>query len=169
MTESEKRLVTPLIFDDEPVLGGETAHFQFEAYANTLARLVAAKTTRTPLTIGVFGEWGTGKTTLLRAIQARLDETEKLGKKDGPAFLTGDSRYGCADTAGNVWEWCLTKWEDSYKDYKSDNNPEGTAARVLRGGAFLYYQGGARCAWRDGYLPDLWVRNLGFRVVVAPG
>jgi formylglycine-generating enzyme required for sulfatase activity/Cdc6-like AAA superfamily ATPase len=108
MTDPERHLVTPLIFDDEPVERGEAAYFQFEAYANTLARLIAARTTRTPLTLGVFGEWGTGKTTLLRAIQARLDDTEKLGKKERPAFLAAaeqDDYRRCRTVWFNAWKY----------------------------------------------------------------
>jgi len=42
----------------------------FETYAQVLAQ--AAKDTVGPFTIGVFGEWGTGKTSLLRLIERRL-------------------------------------------------------------------------------------------------
>jgi hypothetical protein len=47
----------------------------FAAYAQVLAS--AARQTPGPFTIGVFGEWGEGKTSLLRLIQAQLsgDET----------------------------------------------------------------------------------------------
>jgi hypothetical protein len=41
-------------------------HHHFDEFAITLCRLIADKTTRTPLTIGVSGSWGSGKTTLLR-------------------------------------------------------------------------------------------------------
>src|SRR4030067_3148435 len=76
--EGKDKRVTPLIFSDEPLKGYEKAYFQFDAYADTFARLIAAKSTRTPLTIGIFGEWGSGKTTLMQLIKARLEETEKL-------------------------------------------------------------------------------------------
>ncbi len=104
----KQRLVTPLIFNDEPVEAGETAHFQFGAYADTLARLIAAKSTCTPLTVGVFGEWGTGKTTLLRAIQSRLDETEYLGQKGASiSFLARDEHGDCRR--------CRTVWFNAWK------------------------------------------------------
>ena len=44
----------------------------FQAYANVLAK--AALGTPGPFTIGVFGEWGTGKTSLMRLTQAALEE-----------------------------------------------------------------------------------------------
>jgi hypothetical protein len=58
MPDGPKQLVTPLILNDEPLdlEPGDTAYFQFAAYANTLARLIPLRKTRTPLTVGIFGE-----------------------------------------------------------------------------------------------------------------
>ncbi|KFZ76990.1 hypothetical protein ED92_38415 [Amycolatopsis sp. MJM2582] len=44
----------------------------FDTYARILAG--AATDTRGPFTIGVFGEWGTGKTSLMRLIEKRLGD-----------------------------------------------------------------------------------------------
>jgi formylglycine-generating enzyme required for sulfatase activity len=79
----------------------------------------------------------------------------------------GDSPYGCADMAGNVWEWCRTKWEGSYEDYKGDDDLEGEALRVLRGGSFYDNPRLARCAYRDHDLPDGDWDYGGFRVGVV--
>jgi len=46
----------------------------FPSYARTLADILADPGTRTPLTIGVFGDWGRGKTSLMRSVQRRLEE-----------------------------------------------------------------------------------------------
>jgi hypothetical protein len=41
----------------------------FDPYAKTLADIVADPGTDTPLTIGVFGGWGQGKTSLMRILR----------------------------------------------------------------------------------------------------
>lgn len=46
---------------------------EFSAYANVIARI--AKGTRGPFTIGVFGEWGMGKTSLMRLIEREVEAT----------------------------------------------------------------------------------------------
>ena len=47
-------------------------HLDFEASAAVLAGIVSDKDTATPITVGVFGTWGTGKTSLMRMIEAAL-------------------------------------------------------------------------------------------------
>ncbi|MBM4430204.1 MAG: hypothetical protein FJ026_07655 [Chloroflexi bacterium] len=108
MADSEKKQVTPLVFNDEPVGVGEKAYFQFEAYADTLARLIAAKTTHTPLTVGVFGEWGTGKTTLMQALRGRLDETKALGSREASISFLNRKEHG-------DYRRCRTVWFNAWK------------------------------------------------------
>jgi len=78
--EEGPRWITPLIFNDQPLQPGEPSYFQFDTYARTFARIIASKHTRTPLTIGIHGEWGSGKTTLMRAIRDYLDQTTGKGE-----------------------------------------------------------------------------------------
>jgi formylglycine-generating enzyme required for sulfatase activity len=97
--------------------------------------------------------------------EAGLKGTSPVG-----VYPIGASPYGCLDMAGDVWEWCQSKYE-SYP-YKGDDGREelsGNEPRVLRGGAFYNSRGGARCAYRFSVRPDLRLDLIGFRVcVVSP-
>jgi formylglycine-generating enzyme required for sulfatase activity len=82
----------------------------------------------------------------------------------------GDSPYGAADMAGNVWEWCHSIYKPY--PYRADDGREkesGSDARVVRGGAWNGDRSYARCAFRCGYLPVDRYGYIGFRVVVSSG
>lgn len=75
----------------------------------------------------------------------------------------GDSFFGVVDMAGNVWEWCLTDYDQHTNDVNSDAN-----RRVLRGGSWLYFRYNARAAYRSLSLPNNRNLDFGFRLVRAP-
>jgi formylglycine-generating enzyme required for sulfatase activity len=88
-------------------------------------------------------------------------------------FPGGASPYGVEDLSGNVSEWCRTKWEKSYHDYREDNDLPGYAPRVWRGGAFDDGARYVRCAFREQGYPDLRyyltvIGGVGFRVMASP-
>jgi formylglycine-generating enzyme required for sulfatase activity len=74
------------------------------------------------------GERGIGKTTPVRQYEGR-----------------GDSRFGVADMAGNVWEWCLTDYGN-----RTDDLHSVARSRVRRGGSLHNINAvGFRCDFRE--------------------
>ena len=105
----------------------------------------------------------------------KYDEKRFNGRESGNKDTTpvglyspkGDSRYGCADMVGNVWEWTHSlKKEYPYivNDGREDERVPGS--RVLRGGSFM--RGNSyKVTYRVGYYNDDLI-DIGFRVCIAP-
>lgn len=53
-------------------LPAEQDALDFKPYVAALAGIISSPTTCTPLTVGVFGEWGSGKTSLMRMVRKKL-------------------------------------------------------------------------------------------------
>jgi formylglycine-generating enzyme required for sulfatase activity len=100
--ERDSLLVTPQIFADLPLEAEDEARFQFEAYADTFARIIANPATETPLTICISGEWGTGKTTLMKAIRSRLDQTRETEERV-PDFVNSQEEAKGLRVCKTVW------------------------------------------------------------------
>ena len=64
--------------DDSPAL--ENLQFNFSTYGEQLARYITSEDLPTPSTIGLNGEWGSGKTTMIKTIQQNID---KMNGKEG--------------------------------------------------------------------------------------
>ena len=62
------------MLNDLPIQKISDAHFGFEKYSETLVSTILGADT--PLCIGIFGSWGTGKTSLMKMVYSRLDNSE---------------------------------------------------------------------------------------------
>lgn len=82
------------------------------------------------------------------------------------AYPQGASPYGVLDMAGNVWEWCLTDYDNPFLDVTKEN-VRSDAPRVLRGGGWYSNDNDARAAARLRYNPNPRYLGQGFRVVCA--
>jgi toxoflavin biosynthesis protein ToxD len=81
----------------------------------------------------------------------------------------GDSPYGCADMAGNVWEWTHSL-EKTYP-YQAEDGRESevdSGRRVVRGGSVYNYASFMRCACRAFNDPTHDYTSRGFRLCVSP-
>lgn len=87
----------------------------------------------------------------------------------GHSSPAGDSPYGCADMAGNVWEWTSSYYMDY--PYRPDDGREGNwrSDAVLRGGGFESGAKHVRTTFRLGNSQSGYGNHIGFRVCADPG
>jgi hypothetical protein len=83
--------------------------------------------------------------------------------------------WGLQDMHGNVWEWCLDHWHDSYASAPGDGSAwldsedeNNSIHRLLRGGSWDLSPGVCRSACRGRNQPDDAYDDVGFRVVCLP-
>jgi hypothetical protein len=72
---------------------------------------------------------------------------------------------------GNVWEWCLDDWHDSYENAPTDGSAWLETInndKVLRGGSWYGNPGICRSAYRSRYHPGNQHSDVGFRVCCLP-
>jgi formylglycine-generating enzyme required for sulfatase activity len=93
----------------------------------------------------------------------RLDENgnglHEVGQKRANAF-------GLYDMLGNVWEWVYDGDDWNYYQNSPSQDPTGPARRILpvmRGGCWYDRPRGVRVSYRDSFLPNLRMGNIGFR------
>jgi formylglycine-generating enzyme required for sulfatase activity len=77
--------------------------------------------------------------------------------------------FGLCEMHGNVWEWCLDHWHESYEGAQDDgsvwlNENKGTRY-VVRGGSWDYPPRFCRSAYRYRSAPDGGINSVGFRLV----
>lgn len=77
--------------------------------------------------------------------------------------------FGLYDTAGNVAEWCIDRYDSAYYEKGVSMNPYGAEKgefRVVRGGSYASDYSAIRTSARYSMAPDYRVSLFGFRVVI---
>lgn len=67
------------LLSDEPISAPNQDRLGFDLFAGTLADFFTSSETRTPLTVGIYGKWGSGKTSLMRLIHNQLQQSPSTG------------------------------------------------------------------------------------------
>jgi formylglycine-generating enzyme required for sulfatase activity len=140
-----------------------------------------------------FGETITGELANYNARETYAGEAEgEYRQQTTPVGQFPPNAFGLYDMHGNVWEWCLDPWHDSYQGepprdgsvWDEDNNDNRYQSllistkklltdrpnRVLRGGSWYYYPYNCRSAYRlDDLRRDYRDYAYGFRVVCGAG
>ena len=116
-------------------------------------------------TDGRIWPWGnTWEVGRCNSKEAGIGKTTPVGQ-----YPNGASPYGVLDMAGNVWEWCATKWGKPYpyqiEDEWQDAYLEQDVSRIWRGGSWYFEQKLVRGASRNDYVIARYRFNfMGLRV-----
>jgi formylglycine-generating enzyme required for sulfatase activity len=93
----------------------------------------------------------------------RLNVERSIGRTTvAGLYPNGQSPCGALDMSGNVWEWCLNKYEKV-----EEVDIGGGDVRVLRGGSWFNSQDYCRAAYRYRYYPNHRDYHLGFRLCLS--
>ncbi len=107
-------------------------------------------------------EWDAGR---CNTSESKIGDTTPVGQYSPK----GDSPFGLQDMAGNVWEWCQSKYYRFYPYMRFLHGVDQSGdARVVRGGAWNGNSGIARAAYRNWNPPVDRRNNYGFRVCAHP-
>jgi formylglycine-generating enzyme required for sulfatase activity/CheY-like chemotaxis protein len=130
-----------------------------------------------------FGSELTAELATLRFHAGRLSDpgapaSATAGQQTTPVQVDSDhpaNAWGLRDMHGNVREWCLDHWHDSYRGAPHDGSAwidaeaPATAERVVRGGSWMDLPSEARSACRRRLSAQSREPIVGLRVVCLPG
>jgi formylglycine-generating enzyme required for sulfatase activity len=114
--------VSPIL-DDRPT---DKDALDFTPYRDTLVDIIADPATRTPLTIGIFGGWGSGKTSLMQMVGSGLKAVLAQRQEEARTVWFNAWQYGKEEA---LWRALLLHVLDALRPSK----PEATTDEELQG------------------------------------
>lgn len=111
--------------------------------------------------------WGNNRRRELANVWVEARIAEPVGTQAVGSYPT--MGFGTADMAGNVWEWCLERYQPRRTDeIRGESILSHGWGRVVRGGSWRRAIDMARVSTRSWYDADYFADDLGFRCVVDP-
>jgi formylglycine-generating enzyme required for sulfatase activity len=95
------------------------------------------------------------------------ENSSKMTRKAG---LKKENEIGIFDMSGNIFEWCLDWYNDSYYSISPIIHPTGVNSgfcRVLRGGSWNCKAAHCRLSFRHCTSPSNRSFDVGFRIILA--
>ena len=111
----------------------------------------------------------------LDAVNGKSPWLDLLGRydKNGNALAQvgqyAPNAFGIYDTLGNVWEWCLDWYQESYVGLDPEKGPATGSQRVHRAAGYNSNATQCRCAYRGVRAPGYQGGSVGFRIACAIG
>lgn len=148
---------------DQPVIG--VSWYEATAYCLWLRRITGMIITLPTQAQWQYAAQGDGKRTYpwgnrwnskrCNTSESKIEQTTLVHAYEGK----GDSPFGVVDMSGNIWEWCLT-------NYENGENILGKSARfrVMRGGSWYSDRKDARVASISSSQPMKRASDWGFRL-----
>ncbi|BAY41398.1 hypothetical protein NIES2111_57940 (plasmid) [Nostoc sp. NIES-2111] len=112
-----------------------------------------------------FGEKITNQ--LANYSRKHISSNRKFNGQTSPVGSFPANAFGLHDMHGQVWEWCIDTWHDTYDDAPTDNIAwvDSNQFRVVRGGSWYSDSVMCRSAYRHRCNPKNKYEDIGFRVV----
>jgi formylglycine-generating enzyme required for sulfatase activity len=116
-------------------------------------------------TDGRMYPWGNEfDASLCNTRESELERTTPVGQYSPD----GDSPYGCADMAGNVSQWTMSRFKSyPYDETDGRNDPAGDSERVIRGSSWFSPLLRVRVVSRGMNDPSFLDNDLGFRCALS--